>query len=88
MLALRHQTEEAVMQCVICKRGEVKPAKTQVEVKVGSDHLLVSVDAEVCAECGEAYYSTETMRHLEKVKDNFARKLIAPPLIGHVYQIP
>lgn len=76
------------MQCVICKTGEVKPAKAQAEIKVGSDHLLVPVEAEVCVECGEAYYSTDTMRHLEQVKDNFVRKVIAPPLVGRVYQIP
>mgnify|MGYP001598744304 CR=1 FL=1 len=80
--------KDAMMQCVICKRGEVKPSKAQAEIKVGADHLLVPVDAEVCAECGEAYYSTETMRHLEQVKDDFVRKVIAPPLVGHVYQVP
>ena len=73
--------------CTICKRGEVKPGKVQAEIKVGSDHLLVPVEAEVCVECGEAYYSTETMRHLEQVRDDFARKAIAPPSIGRVYQV-
>lgn len=75
------------MHCVICKRGTVKPGKVQAEIKVGTDHLLVPVEAEVCKECGEAYYSTETMRYLDQVRDNFVQKVITPPSIGHVYQV-
>jgi hypothetical protein len=65
----------------------VKPAPVQAEIKVGSDRLLVAVEAEVCQECGEAYYSAEVLRHLEKVREDFARKIIAPPSIGKVYQV-
>jgi YgiT-type zinc finger domain-containing protein len=74
-------------RCLICKRGEVQPGKVQAEIKAGSDHLLVPVEAEVCAECGEAYYSTKTMRHLERVREDFLRKAISPESIGHVYQV-
>lgn len=75
------------MKCVICKTGEVKPSTVQAEIKVGYDHLLVTVEAEACAECGEAYYSSETMRYLERVRDDFSRKAITPPSIGTVYQV-
>lgn len=75
------------MQCVICKRGHVAPGKTQAELKVGSDHLLVPVDAEICDECGEAYYSTDAMRYLERVREDFVQKAITPPSIGRVYQV-
>ena len=75
------------MQCVICKRGEVRPAKIEAELKVGSDRLLVQVQAEACAECGEAYYSTETMQYLERVREDFTRRMITPPLVGSVYQV-
>lgn len=50
-------------------------------------HLLVPVEAEVCKECREAYYSTETMRYLGPVRDNFVHKVITPSSVGHVYQI-
>jgi YgiT-type zinc finger domain-containing protein len=86
-LGIGFAQEEIVMQCVICKRGRVAPGKTQAELKVGSDHLLVPVDAEICAECGEAYYSTDTMRYLERVREDFVQKTIAPPSIGRVYQV-
>lgn len=75
------------MKCVICKRSEVKPGKVEAEIKVGKDHLLVPVEAEVCAECGETYYSQEALRYLERVRDDFVRKAIAPPSVGQVYQI-
>jgi len=68
----------------------ITPEKVQAEIKVGTDHLLVPVEAEVCEvckECGEAYYSTETMRYLDQVRDNFVQKAITPPSVGHVYQI-
>ena len=57
------------MKCVICKSGEVVQAPVQAEIKVGYDHLMVTVQAEACAECGEAYYSAETMRHLERLRE-------------------
>jgi YgiT-type zinc finger domain-containing protein len=75
------------MHCVICKKGEVQLATVEAELKIGKDRLLVPVQAEVCAECGEAYYSTETMQYLEQVRESFAQKRIAPPSIGSVYQI-
>ncbi len=75
------------MQCVICRRGEVKPATVEAELKVGGDRLLVPVKAEACVECGEAYYSTATMRYLERVKEDFMRKAMTPPPIGNVYQV-
>ena len=59
------------MHCVICKSGTVKPGTVQAELRIGTDHLMVPVETEVCDECGEAYDSTETMRHLEQVRENF-----------------
>lgn len=75
------------MKCVICKSGEVRAATVQAEIKVGSDRLLVPVQAEACQECGEAYYSAEVLRHLERVREDFARKVIAPSSVGKVYQV-
>ena len=75
------------MKCVICKRGQTKPGKVEAEVKVGNDHLLVTVEAEICAECGEAYYSADAMRYLEQVRNDFVHKAIKPPAVGTVYQL-
>jgi YgiT-type zinc finger domain-containing protein len=75
------------MKCVICKTGEVTKSLVQVEVKVGYD-LLTTVEAERCVECGEAYYSTETLQQLDRLRDEFARKKITPRSVGTVYEIP
>ena len=72
---------------MICKSGEVKKTSVQAEIKVGYDHLLVTVQTEACAECGEPYYTSDTMRYLERLRDEFTRKEIAPPLVGKVYEI-
>jgi len=75
------------MRCVICKTGEVQLATVQAEVKVGCDRLLVPVEAEVCLECGEPYYSPGALRYLERVREDFARKVITPASVGKVYQV-
>jgi YgiT-type zinc finger domain-containing protein len=75
------------MNCVICKSGEVAQGTVQAEIKVGYDHLMVTVQAETCAECGEAYYSAETLRYLERLREEFMRKKIVPPSVGKVYEI-
>ena len=75
------------MKCVICKTGEVRKTAVQPEIKVGYDHLLVTIQAEACPECGEPYYTSDTMRYLERVRDEFRRKEIAPRLVGKVYEI-
>ena len=75
------------MKCVICKSGDVKKTAVQAEIKVGYDHLLVTVQAEACTECGEPYYTSDTMRYFERLRDEFTRKEIAPQLVGKVYEI-
>ena len=43
------------MKCVICKTGEVTQSPVRVEVKVGYDHLLTTVEAARCVELGTVY---------------------------------
>ena len=75
------------MNCVICKTGDVQPATVEAEIKVGSDRLLVRVLAERCQQCGEAYYSADQLRKLERVREDFARKAITPQPVGQVYEV-
>src|SRR5439155_14202611 len=57
------------MKCVICKTGDVKKTSVQAEIKVGYDHLMVTVQAEACTQCGEPYYTTDAMRYLERLRE-------------------
>jgi len=59
------------MQCVICKTGNTEKRKTVYSV-VKNDRVIVvkDVDAEVCNNCGEAYFSTETSKYItQKVNE-------------------
>ena len=76
------------MRCVICKTGEVQAATVQAEVNAGCDRILVPVEAEVCLECGEPCDSTGALRYLERVREDFARKVITAASVGKVYQVP
>ena len=76
------------MKCVICKGGDVEQAAVQAEITVGYDRLLVTVRAESCLECGEAYFSTDTQRYFERLKSEFKRGELVPPAVGNVYEIP
>ena len=75
------------MTCVICKTGNVQPARVEAEIKIGCDRILVSVEAEACQQCGEPYYSSEALRYLEQVREDFTRKAITPASVGKVYQV-
>ena len=81
------QTEDHQLKCVICKTGEVQSATVKAELKVGCDRLLVSVEAEACRQCGEPYYAAEVLRSLERVREDFARRVITPNSVGTVYQV-
>ena len=75
------------MKCVICKTGEIRPATVQAEIKIGCDRLLVPVEAEACPQCGESYYAAESLQYLERIRENFERRVITPASIGKVYQV-
>jgi YgiT-type zinc finger domain-containing protein len=59
------------MQCVICKTGNTKKDKTIYSiVKNGKVIVVKDVEAEICNNCGEAYFSAETSKYLtQKVKE-------------------
>ena len=76
------------MKCVICKEGEIEEASVQAEMKVESNRSLVTVESDACIECGEPYYSADALRYLERLREAFVRKEIAPRVVGNVYEMP
>jgi len=68
-------------KCSFCK-GKLSKGKTEFVVKVGSEVIsLKGVPAYVCEECGEAYYSPEISRKIDKImKDFHEGKLLARPI--------
>ena len=61
------------MQCVICKTGETKKDKASFTVEKSGAYLVFSnVAADVCSNCGEAYFSLQTAQELEqKANEHF-----------------
>jgi YgiT-type zinc finger domain-containing protein len=65
------------MQCVICKIGTTYKGKASFTAeKDGAFLIFSSVDAEVCDNCGEAYFSAETTKQLyQKAEEEFKRDI-------------
>ncbi len=58
-------------KCSFCK-GKLIKGKHEFLVKVGETILAIrDVDAFICQECGEAYYTPETSRRIDKVMAKF-----------------
>ena len=51
-------------------------------------HVLVTVQAEACIECGEPYYSADTLKYFERLREQFARNELVVRLVGNVYEMP
>jgi YgiT-type zinc finger domain-containing protein len=68
-------------RCSLCK-GKLQEGKTEFTVKVRKEIISIKdVPAYVCQECGEAYYTPETSRKIDKVMKDFHKgKLLAHPI--------
>ena len=63
------------MKCVICKIGETHNGKTTCTLeKEGSLLVFRDVEADVCDNCGEAYFSVETTKKLQTLTDEAVKK--------------
>lgn len=68
-------------RCSFCK-GKLYEGKTEFVVKVGDEVISVKdVAAYVCQNCGEAYFTPEVSRKIDKVMRDFHEgRLLARPL--------
>ena len=63
------------MNCLICKQGETQPGVVTVTLERGNATLVFkNVEAEVCANCGEAYLDEATTRRLLQAADEAAQQ--------------
>lgn len=54
------------MKCVICKTGECLPGTTHFTNVVKEKLVVVkNVSANICNNCGEAYFSTEAVDYIQ-----------------------
>lgn len=72
------------MKCVICKSGNIAQQVTEEEIRMGCDIVFVSLNALVCNECGERYYSRAEMKKLEDMERLLEQKKVSLEKIGEV----
>lgn len=73
------------MICVLCK-GKVSKKMVREDVTVGNDHIVVNLEAEVCENCHERYFSEGTADYLQRPKRDLKNKKDRFKLVGQVYQ--
>lgn len=68
-------------RCSLCK-GKLRKGKTEFTVKVEKEVISIKdVPAFVCQECGEAYFTPEVSRKIDKIMRDFHKgKLMAHPI--------
>ncbi len=63
------------MECVICKMGTTTKGKTTYTIDKQKSLLVFrDVEAEVCDNCGEAYFSLETTKKLQQLVEEALKK--------------
>ncbi|PIY38730.1 MAG: YgiT-type zinc finger domain-containing protein [Armatimonadetes bacterium CG_4_10_14_0_8_um_filter_66_14] len=75
------------MKCVICHTGELERTHVEEETRVGNDLLLTPIEALVCDGCGERYYDRPTMKYLERVVEEAARRHDTLRPVGQVFAV-
>lgn len=73
------------MICALCG-GSVEPKQVEEEVRSKGRHILVTVDAEVCSDCSEQYFSAAVVDGLIKVKESADKGELPMTEIGKVYR--
>lgn len=69
------------VKCSFCK-GRLQEGKTEFVARVGEEVIVIKdVPAYICEHCGEAYYSPEISRKIDKVMRSYHKgKLLAHPI--------
>ncbi len=63
------------MECVICKMGNTVKGKTTYTIDKQKSLLVFrDVEADVCDNCGEAYFSLETTKKLQQLVTDALKK--------------
>jgi len=71
----RFQGAEAVMNCVICKTGQMVAGKTTVTLQRGETTVVIKeVPADVCDNCGEYYLSESMTQRVLEMAEVASRK--------------
>jgi len=81
----RVQNQEDAMKCLICHSEDIQVKAVQEEFDRGDDIVRVPFEIPVCANCGERYYSRQTMRKLEQLREQLDRQALPLEEVGKVF---
>lgn len=56
------------MKCIICHSEVITEKEVMEEIKIKNDIIFVPIKTLVCNNCGERYYSRNTMKLLEETE--------------------
>lgn len=76
------------MKCVICHSSNVEDRVFEEAVWAGDDVALVPCRVLVCNDCGERYYSRQTMRRLEDIEASVRARTLTLKPVGQVLRLP
>lgn len=63
------------MKCVFCRTGETQPGATDVTLRKGEKVMILEgVPAEICQNCGEAFFPAEVAQRLEIYESELPKK--------------
>lgn len=83
------ETPEMILfdQCPVCG-GEVVKKEVEKLLHGGKHTAILTVQAEVCLQCGERMYSRESVRRFERIRTQLAREDVADfRPIGQSFQV-
>ena len=74
-------------KCPICG-GELVEKEVEKLLRGGVNTAVLKVNAEVCLQCGERFYSEETVRRFEQIREKLANEDVAEfQRLGQSYQV-
>ena len=75
------------MKCVICHGSSIEEKVVDEAIWAGTDVVLVPCRVLICNDCGERYYSRQTMRHLEAIEASLRGQTLALETVGQVLKL-
>ena len=74
------------MKCIICKGEDIRKTNVKEELKVGNDIVYLPIDIPVCSCCGERYYDSRTIQHLENEEKRLKEGQVNLNEVGKVFE--
>ena len=74
-------------KCPICG-GELIEKEVEKLLRGGVHTAVLNVRAEVCLRCGERFYSTETVKRFEQIREKLAKQEVKDfKVLGQTFQV-